>query len=203
MMLKKIDVVGSVGEATFTVDGDTIISIKIGLEGTLQSYRAKELQSRHTQCRERKIREAGGQWLQKILSLGVRSYLVSLQRQCGLVGVCISLEASISRKRNIRDFKDLIAGFDHMILDPLVRAGILIDDDYGNLEWMATQVDGTAPKGPDYINLTFKPATIPCRKSVTRQILEFGWPDAEFRNRRKDERRKEIKERLKNVHSKS
>lgn len=195
-MQKKTEFVGSVGTAAVTLDGETIVCVELALEGTLQSYRDKSLQSRITMARESKIRSAGGVWLQKILSLGVRGFLTTLQRQCGLQGCRVNLEATISRHRKIRDFKDLIAGFDHMILDPLVKAGILIDDDFGNLTWSAVQPDDAVAKGRDHITLKFSVATEPCRKSVTKQILEFGWPDPEFRNRNKDERRREIKRRL-------
>lgn len=197
-MSEKIEFVNAVGNAEIVKDGDAIKSVTISLEGTLQSYRDKALQSRFTQCKERRIRDAGGRWLEKIVSLGVRSYLVQLQRQCGLAEVRIRLVATISRKRKIRDFKDLVAGFDHMILDPLVKAGILIDDDFGNLNLEVNQVDGAG--GLDFLTLVFSPDTTDCRKSVTRQVLEFGWPDPEFRNRNKEVRRKEIKEKLTHAH---
>jgi len=195
-MLKKTEFAGSAGDATVAMDGEAVVAVEISLEGTLQSYRDKGLQSRNTQCRERKIREAGGVWLQKVLSLGVKLFLVKLQRQCGLERACVNLEATIARKRKIRDFKDLIAGFDHMILDPLVRAGVLIDDDFGNLKWSVTQVEDAHTVGTDHVILTFSQGTAPCRESVTKQILEFGWPDPEFRMRNKQDRRREIKERL-------
>ena len=186
------------GRAVVAREGQQIVSISIWMEGTLQSYRDKMFSSRNRMASERKIREAAKAWLMQMLALGVHHELRKLQNQCGMDSFCIRMIAEISRKKPIRDFKDMVAGFDHMILDPLVADGILIDDDMQNIGIPEIR-QLVIKQGVDTLFLKFERSSEPCRDSITRQILEFGWPDPEFRTRKKSDRRREIRERMANA----
>lgn len=198
--------IGPVGDAAVTRDGDNsnkIVSIEIAIEGRLQSYRDRMFNHPNGIVRDAMIHRAGSVWLQKILCLGVRPDLEALQKQCALDRVCIKLTAWVNRRFRIRDpQKNLTTGFDHMILDPLVKAGILIDDDSENIIWEAKPyAEDGGPRMVEHVSMLFEPSEVRCRESVTTQVLEFGWPDPAFRKIEKSKRREIIRRRLKHARS--
>lgn len=182
------------GTTILTTFGDRVISLEVSIPGSLQSMRDKEFSARMSHVSNMKIARAGDVWFARLLSLDVHGPLRRLQAQCGLEGVCIGLEAKVRKKVPARDYKDRLGGFDHMILDPLVRGGVLMDDDEGNI-FIHGVLRNLTP-GPDLLEIRFDISTVPCRPSVTEQMQIFGWPDPEFRTRPKAERMKELKAKL-------
>lgn len=106
-----------------------ILAIQFEILGTLQSYRDKD-QNKYRSAKHNNIKRAqdGESWLLKIIGLGVTNEIIGLVEQCKKNIARVQINATIYRKIPIRDMKNLMAGFDHMILDPLVRKGILRGD---------------------------------------------------------------------------
>ena len=166
-----------------TGDDDQIQEIKLVLDGKIESFRARILGSQSSIIASHVLRRIQQRWLMQMHSLDAVRWIMRLQRECALAGVCIEVIATAKRKITIRDHKDLEAAVDHQILDALVRAGVLINDDTGNLvigEMLCEPVENYLLGGRECLILIFRRSGRPCRDSITERVLKSGWPDPEF-----------------------
>ena len=133
--------IGDIGVCTvWKDDSNNIHDITLKLLGTLQSYRDKN-QNRYKSKKynDGTRKKDSNAWMEKIKFLGAFSYLEELQKQCLEHKKRIRITGIIHRKYPIRDQKNLDTGFDHMILDGLVRLKIFKNDDMKNLIYRLNQ----------------------------------------------------------------
>lgn len=160
-------------------EGQTVEEIKLVLEGRLESFRAKRLNQKNAIWAHEKLKKMQERWLLGMYALDAVPWIIRLQRECALAGVCIEVVATAKRKITIRDHKDLEAAVDHQILDALVRSGVLINDDTGNLvigEMLCEPVETYLLGGRECLILIFRRSGRPCRDSITERVIKTGWP---------------------------
>lgn len=109
--------------------------VYIKVIGEVRSYRDKAFSSRSTAIVGKKITQEQSQWFMKLRHLQAVEALMTLQGFCRGVGKKVQLEAYAHRHHAIKDKKNLVAGFDHAVLDALVRGKCLADDCDANLVW--------------------------------------------------------------------
>jgi len=158
---------------------ETIEQVRLVLEGRIESFRARILGHKSNIIASHVLRRIQQRWLMQMHSLDAVRWIMRLQRECALVGVCIEVIATAKRKITIRDHKDLEAAVDHQILDALVKAGVLINDDTGNLvigEMLCEPVENYLLGGRECLILTFRRSGRPCRDTITERVMRSGWP---------------------------
>ena len=168
-------------------DDNQVQMIRLLLDGKLESFRAKRLNHKNAFVAQGKLISVQQSWLMAMRSLDATRWISRLQRQCALAGVCIEVTAIAKRKITIRDHKDIETAVDHQILDALVKAGYLINDDTGNLvigPMICEPVEKYLLGGRACLLITFRRSGRPCRDSITERVLKFDWPDPEFQMRK-------------------
>lgn len=145
--------------------------IELELEGTLQSFRDAEFNSRSAVLNNINIRKAAASWYVKMLATGKLPVLRDMAWAAWRSGYMVWLLPEIYRHRQIRDFKNAVTGFDHMILDPLVSERIFVSDSTQALHWERTILSKTA-KGDDYVKITFGPSLLRCSKWIQQKALK-------------------------------
>ena len=148
-----------------------IESVNALILGTLASYRDSSLQGKHKIAAWRKINKAGEEWLTKICLLSIREPITVLQLQTALAGHKLQVLGIAYRRIPIRDMKNLVAGFDHLILDPLVHRKALLSDQMNNLEIDIRQEKPAVDifDGRDALFLSFRPSAARCSISVEKK----------------------------------
>lgn len=160
---------------------EQIDRIKLVLDGKLESFRAKSMNSRNSIAAGQMINRAQTSWIMQMHSLQAPKLIARLQRECALAGVCIEVSAVAKRKITIRDQKDILAAVDHQILDALVKGGYLVNDDTGNLiigPVICEPVERYLCGGRECLVLTFQRSNKPCRDSITERVQRCGWPES-------------------------
>lgn len=161
-------------------ESEQVKEILLLLDGKLESFRAGRLNHKNAMIAGSKLKIVQEAWLTQMYSLEAPRWITLLQRESALAGVCIEVTATAKRKIPIRDHKDIEAAVDHQILDALVKAGILINDDTGNLvigQMLSEPTERYLLNGRECLLLTFRRSGRPCRDSITERVLKFGWPD--------------------------
>lgn len=188
MKLLRTQNLAGICEVALTDDG-TVGRVRLALEGRLESFRSKRLQSRSTQVAHRKLEVMQQGWLMQIQALGARRHLQSLQRECAIDSACVEVKVVAKRRVTIRDDKDMRTGFDHQVLDALVKAGVLINDDTGNLvigEMVCEPVERYFLNDRECLIITFRRSGRPCRQTITERVLAHGWPDPRTEYQKKE-----------------
>jgi hypothetical protein len=108
----------------------------------------------------------------ELISVNAKEHLRKLQLYATLNGVKVRILVDVVRKIPIRDEKNLMAGFDHVILDPLVRANILWNDQWSNLEQRFGQrgIDEDYPK--EMVFMRFDLSKEPCGDTEKKRLME-------------------------------
>lgn len=110
------------------------------------------------------------EWYLRLAAIGdARKYLWCLQRQCAMSGHKMQLRVIVRRRRLMRDYKNLVVAFDELILDGLVRHGVLYDDNMGNLTWEIIQYKVEAEEPPQVFMWWLPDQDNPCAPAIHKR----------------------------------
>lgn len=117
------------------------MKVEITLDGTLKSMRDKSLNRyRNQQFNNRAIKEEQELWYEKILAGGYQHKIKKLFQYCLDNKKRMAVRATVYRKIPIRDYKNLVGGFDHSILDGWVNAELIKDDSTKYIYYVIDQI---------------------------------------------------------------
>lgn len=123
--------------------------IHLWMYGTLKSMRDKSLNKyREKRHNSRLIRAEQDVWLAKLQLLGVKEAITELFYKKIDTGAKMTVEATIHRQRPILDYKNVVGGFDHVILDGWVNAKIIKND---CLSYLDLKIDQISKKESEYL----------------------------------------------------
>lgn len=164
-------------------------TITVVLFGRLRSGRDLRFNGRTARDVHRAwVREYTG-WYNRLVPLGVHQLIRDSVAAWALAGFKARVTCHARRRRpQIRDFKNLVVGFDQGVIDGLVHAGLLLDDSTDHLQLTFDQETGS----PEYIWLRFERGGT-CPERVTheaaRRVSEGRTaPDGNAPARAKNER---------------
>jgi len=155
-------------------------TITVVLFGRLRSGRDRRFNSRSSrQVHQAWVREQT-EWYNRLVPLGVHQIIRDSVLGWALMGFKTKLTCHACRRRpEIRDFKNLVVGFDQGVIDGLVHAGILLDDSTDHLQLTFDQEEGA----PEYIWLRFeRDGTCPDRVTSDAGRRASGEETARDRN---------------------
>lgn len=168
------------GKSEVETDGQKVIHrIDLVIYRKLESFRSRRLSGKTREAANGRVKQAGQSWMWMIRSLLLDNEIAVMQRQSALDGVKILVAMTVKNKIAIRDTKDILAAFDHQILDELVAAYILVNDDDGNLDIQKARCEPAEKyinNGKDSLLITFARSEKPCRQTVTDRVRKYGWP---------------------------
>lgn len=108
--------------------------------GLVRSFRDKSLNKfRNKALNARLLKDEQMNWYVKFQALNIIDPLKLLQYQAATTGKKLLFSIDVFRKPLIRDYKNLVAGFDHAVLDVLTRMNVIIDDSTSVLDWTIQQ----------------------------------------------------------------
>ena len=115
--------------------------MKFVLQGTLKSMRDKSLnKNKKAEHNSRLIRAEQEMWIVKLYSCEAAPFVRSIYNQCASNKVKLKIEVVVYRHKPILDYKNIVGGFDHAILDGWVNAGLIQNDNTGFLDWSIRQL---------------------------------------------------------------
>jgi hypothetical protein len=143
------------------------------IPGQLPSFRSKGLNtSQNKIAAGAALFKVQQSWYMDLISVNAKEHLRKLQLYATLNGVKVRILVDVVRKIPIRDYKNLVAGFDHVILDSLVRANILWNDQMSNIELSVGQrgIDEDYPK--EMVFMRFDLSKEPCGPTEKKRLME-------------------------------
>ena len=115
--------------------------VHIWMYGTLDSYRDEKFNkssiAKFNNLAKKRIQDL---WSEKTKLLGADKHISKLFDQSLANGFKLGISVVVHRRLPIRDYKNLVVGFDHAILDGWVRHKFIKDDSMKYINWSITQL---------------------------------------------------------------
>ena len=133
-----------IGKASIckNITHNEIDHVVVYLLGRLPTYRSKELNGykdvveNHIKC----IKPCQEKWVIKLIALNLREPVEKLVEQCRVKKIRLKIDMVSYRLYRAKEDKNLITGADHVLLDGMVNAGMLIDDSNNHIIWQINSV---------------------------------------------------------------
>lgn len=150
-------------------------AMQIALFGQLPSYRSANFNRRTAIVSHREICKTARLWFERLVSIpDLRQDLTHLIHRTLAERYKVKVTVDIRRKR-ILDYKNAVVGFDHVVLDGLVRGRVLPDDRPSVIDLAITQAkpDKTFYDGKELVWMMFEPSDEETSKTYHRKGIEF------------------------------